>query len=102
MDVASAECWRAVAVAGGERMVAEEGKTRATDFSIAAIMARSAGAAEPRSPVARSPPLTGNLGLLQLYCSFLAILLLNIFGLTTFITVYNYVNNRPRKTRTLY
>lgn len=64
MDVASAECWRAVAVAGGERMVAEEGKTRATDFSIAAIMARSAGAAEPRSPVARSPPHTGNLGLI--------------------------------------
>ncbi|CAB3230849.1 unnamed protein product [Arctia plantaginis] len=52
MDVESAECW-----AGRDRMVAEEGKTRATDFSIAAIMAR---AAEPRSPVARSPPLTGS------------------------------------------
>lgn len=33
---------------GDARMVAEESKTRATDFSIAAIMARSA--AEPRSP----------------------------------------------------
>lgn len=53
MDVESAECWRP----GGERMVAEEGKTRATDFSIAAIMARSA--VERRSPVARSPPHTG-------------------------------------------
>lgn len=60
MDVEGAECWRS----GGDRMVAEEGKTRATDFSIAAIMARSA--AEPRSPVARSPPLTGNLGLIYL------------------------------------
>ncbi|CAG4944287.1 unnamed protein product [Colias eurytheme] len=39
----------------GSRMVAEESKTRATDFSIAAIMARSAE--QPRSPVAvaRSP-----------------------------------------------
>lgn len=59
MDVESAECWRA----GGERMVAEESKTRATDFSIAAIMAR--GGAEPRSPVAHTPPLTGNVGLLK-------------------------------------
>lgn len=75
MDVASAECWRAVA--GGERMVAEEGKTRATDFSIAAIMARSAGAAEPRSPVARSPPHTGNLGLIgNFYCNFSVLQLL--------------------------
>lgn len=57
MDVDSAECW-----AGRDRMVAEEGKTRATDFSIAAIMAR---AAEPRSPVARSPPLTGILGIIN-------------------------------------
>ncbi|CAH2104459.1 unnamed protein product [Euphydryas editha] len=39
------------------RMVAEEGKTRATDFSIAAIMARSAE--QPRSPLAKSPPLLG-------------------------------------------
>ncbi|XP_059060626.1 T-box transcription factor TBX20-like [Achroia grisella] len=54
MDVENAECWRS----DGDRMVAEEGKTRATDFSIAAIMARSA--AEPRSPVARSPPHTGS------------------------------------------
>lgn len=61
MDVEGAECWRPA----GDRMVAEEGKTRATDFSIAAIMARSA--AEPRSPVARSPPLTGNLGLSYYY-----------------------------------
>ncbi|XP_028170211.1 T-box transcription factor TBX20-like [Ostrinia nubilalis] len=53
MDVEGAECWRS----GGGRMVAEEGKTRATDFSIAAIMAR---AAEPRSPLARSPPHTGS------------------------------------------
>ncbi|XP_045458777.1 T-box protein H15 [Melitaea cinxia] len=38
-------------------MVAEEGKTRATDFSIAAIMARNAE--QPRSPLARSPPFLG-------------------------------------------
>ncbi|CAH2067053.1 unnamed protein product, partial [Iphiclides podalirius] len=50
MDVEGAGRW-----AGS--MVAEEGKTRATDFSIAAIMARSA--AEPRSPAARSPSRTG-------------------------------------------
>lgn len=56
MDVENADCWRP-----GDRMVAEESKTKATDFSIAAIMARSA--AEPRSPVARSPPHTGKLGL---------------------------------------
>lgn len=54
MDVENVECWRP----GGDRMVAEEGKSRATDFSIAAIMARST--VEPRSPVARSPPHTGN------------------------------------------
>lgn len=59
MDVENAECWRA----GGERMVAEEGKTRATDFSIAAIMARSG--TEPRSPVAQTPPHTGNIGLIK-------------------------------------
>ncbi|XP_012549907.1 T-box transcription factor TBX20 isoform X2 [Bombyx mori] len=53
MDVENAECWKS----GGDRMVAEEGKTRATDFSIAAIMARSA--VERRSPDARSPPHTG-------------------------------------------
>ncbi|XP_004930966.1 T-box transcription factor TBX20 isoform X1 [Bombyx mori] len=52
MDVENAECWKS----GGDRMVAEEGKTRATDFSIAAIMARSA--VERRSPDARSPPHT--------------------------------------------
>lgn len=63
MDVESAECWRS----GGDRMVAEEGKTRATDFSIAAIMARSA--AEPRSPVARSPPHTGMIGLMLTFSS---------------------------------
>ncbi|XP_063529900.1 T-box transcription factor TBX20-like [Cydia strobilella] len=38
------------------RMVAEESKARATDFSIAAIMARG----EPRSPVAVSPTRTGS------------------------------------------
>ncbi|OWR44552.1 hypothetical protein KGM_211183 [Danaus plexippus plexippus] len=37
------------------RMVAEEGRTRATDFSIAAIMARSSD--QPRSPGASSPYL---------------------------------------------
>ncbi|XP_034826564.1 T-box transcription factor TBX20-like [Maniola hyperantus] len=41
----------------GSRMVAEESKTRATDFSIAAIMARSAE--QRRSPVASSPPCLG-------------------------------------------
>ncbi|XP_068620833.1 T-box transcription factor TBX20 [Battus philenor] len=51
MDVEGAGCW------AGCRMVAEEGKTRATDFSIAAIMARSA--TEPRSPAARSPTHIG-------------------------------------------
>lgn len=64
MDVESAGCW-------GGRMVAEEGKTRATDFSIAAIMARSA--AEPRSPAAReprSPPHIGEIGL-TLTCMYL-------------------------------
>lgn len=45
----------------GSRMVAEEGKTRATDFSIAAIMARSAE--QRRSPVASSPPCLGKIGL---------------------------------------
>ncbi|XP_041972486.1 T-box protein H15-like [Aricia agestis] len=44
-------------VDGWSRMVAEEGKTKATDFSIAAIMARSVE--QPRSPVARSPPFLG-------------------------------------------
>ncbi|XP_063617649.1 T-box transcription factor TBX20 isoform X1 [Cydia splendana] len=38
------------------RMVAEESKARATDFSIAAIMARG----QPRSPVAVSPTRTGS------------------------------------------
>ncbi|KPJ06442.1 T-box protein H15 [Papilio machaon] len=48
-----------MAVAGARpgRMLAEEGRTRATDFSIAAIMARSA--AEPRSPGASSPTHNG-------------------------------------------
>ncbi|KAG7311374.1 hypothetical protein JYU34_002414 [Plutella xylostella] len=53
MDVEGSEVWRAA------RMLAEESKSRATDFSIAAIMAR--GAAEPRSPGARSEPHQGSI-----------------------------------------
>lgn len=55
MDVEGAEVeWRA---SSGDRMLADESKTRATDFSIAAIMARGAG--EPRSPGARSSSHAG-------------------------------------------
>lgn len=53
------EQWALMDVEGAGRwagsMVAEEGKTRATDFSIAAIMARSAAA--------RSPTRIGQIGL---------------------------------------